>query len=74
MGTLPTTFLTSDSTVFTGMASAMNIGGNFYGFNSSATPVEADRRALASDWGMTGKDVASALAQARPNSQCLTER
>ena len=70
MGTLPTTFLTSDSSLFTGMATAVSIGGNFYGFNSSKTPAEADAKAMASDWGMTGNDVAVVLAEASPDPQC----
>ena len=74
MGTLTTTFLTADSDFTTGMGSAVNLGGNFYGFNYAPTPEAADLRALRADWAMVGQDVANALNQAETDSLCLAEK
>jgi len=74
MGNLTTTFLTSDSDFTTGMGTAVNLGGNFYGFNYAPTPEAADLRALRADWAMVGRDVMSALNQAKTDSLCLAEK
>jgi len=71
MGSVGTDFLTSNPTFVTGMGSAVNLAGNFYGFNYAPSEVEADRRALRSDWQMVGKDVADSMAKAEENPQCL---
>lgn len=59
---LPTDFLTANSTFFGGMAMAINIGGNFHDYNQSASPVEADAYAIASDWIMVGQDMRKSIA------------
>ncbi|PAW74300.1 MAG: hypothetical protein B9S26_01420 [Opitutia bacterium Tous-C4FEB] len=74
MGNLTTTFLTSDSDFTTGMGTAVNLGGNFYGFNYAPTPEAADLRALRSDWAIVGQDVANALIQVDADSLCLTDK
>lgn len=55
------TFLTSDSNFLTGIASSVNIGGNFYRFNASTSGRIADMRALRSDWVAVGKDLSAAI-------------
>jgi hypothetical protein len=49
MGTTSTTFLTSDSDFITGIGSAVNLGGNFYGFIHAASAQLADIRAMRAD-------------------------
>ena len=71
MGNLRTDFLTADSSFLTGIASAVNLSGNFYGFTYSRNGQEADVLALRSDWGMVGKDIADSMAKADDDSQCL---
>lgn len=44
-----------------GFASALDIGGTLVEYNVSITPQEADRRAIASDWAITGKDFRTAI-------------
>lgn len=61
MGRLPTNILTSDSNVLTGIASAMSLGGNFYQFNNSRTPEEADFRAIYHDWRVVGEEIRQAM-------------
>lgn len=65
MDRTPSLFLTADTTVLTGMASAMTLGGNFYGFNGSATPEAADLRAMAADWIAVGNDIERAIDQVK---------
>jgi len=73
MGTISTTFLTSDSDFVTGMGSAVNLGGSFYDFNYAESPQLADIRAMRADWEMIGKDVAVILEKAEAVVPCLTE-
>ena len=56
-------FLFSDRNFLTGMGSVFNLGGNYYEFNVSESPEEADSRAIASDWGVVGQDLRVAIAQ-----------
>jgi len=72
MGHLQTDFLTADSSFTTGMASAFSLGGNFYGFNYSKTPAEADNKALLSDWIIVGQDIDDAMYFVDSRPQCLT--
>ena len=51
-----TDFLFSNPTSLQGAGTVFNIAGNYYDYNYSETPAEADRRALQNDWGMVGKD------------------
>ena len=73
MGTISTTFLTSDSDFVTGMGSAVNLGGNFYDFNYAESSQLADIRAMRADWAMIGKDVAVVLEKAEADLPSLTE-
>lgn len=45
------------------MGSAVGLSGNFYEFNASATPAEADTRSMQSDWSMIGRDLSEAMGQ-----------
>ena len=56
-----TDLLTATSTFIIGMGSVMNLGGNYFNYNSCPTAEEADRIALASDWAMTGQDIRAEL-------------
>ena len=52
-----TGFLFSSPSWIQGVASAMDLGGTLVEYNVSKTPQEADVRAIASDWAITGKDI-----------------
>jgi hypothetical protein len=71
MGSARTDFLTADATFLTGMATAVNLAGNFYGFNYSRSGQEADQKALRSDWQMVGNDIADSMAKADEDPKCL---
>lgn len=62
-GDIKTDFLTATSTFLIGMGSVLNVGGNYFSYNTSATAEEADRIALASDWAITGQDIRNELDQ-----------
>ena len=55
-----TGFLFSSPSWMQGVASAMDLGGTLVEYNVSRTPQEADVRAIASDWAITGKDIQKA--------------
>jgi hypothetical protein len=63
MGQSSTDFLTPSSSFVIGAGSAFSLGGNYFEFNASRTPAEADARALRSDWQVAGQDIATALVQ-----------
>jgi len=44
-----------------GFARVLDIGGTFNAYNQSATPEEADRRAIQSDWLAVGQDMWRAI-------------
>lgn len=56
-----TDFLVSSPSMLGGMGTVLNIGGNYYDYNYSKSESEADRRALASDWGMVLQDFRAAF-------------
>lgn len=56
-----TDFLFPKSSFFVGMGSAFNVFGNYYKFNTSKTPLEADFKAIESDWGVVGQDIEKAI-------------
>ncbi|MBX7158282.1 MAG: hypothetical protein K1X66_07850 [Verrucomicrobiae bacterium] len=57
MGQFRTDFLYSTPNVVTSVGSLFGIAGNYYSFNSSSTPEEADMRALKEDWGVVSQDL-----------------
>ena len=67
--TFETDFLTPKGGFALGVASVLNIGGNFFHYNYSATPQEADARALRSDWQIIGQDIRNAFKLHDPK-QC----
>lgn len=46
----------------------MGIAGNYFEFNSSNSEIEADRKAMLSDWGVVGKDMESASESMKLNA------
>ncbi len=56
-----TDFLTASSTFVIGMGSVLNVGGNYFRHNRSATAEEADRVALESDWAIIGQELRAGL-------------
>ncbi len=44
-----------------GLASVLDLGGTLVEYNISRTPQEADMKAIASDWAITGKDIQIAI-------------
>ena len=60
MGISRTDFLFSTPSFWEGVGSSVAIAGNYYGFNRSRTPNEADYRAIFSDFAVTGKDIVDA--------------
>lgn len=56
-----TDFLTANSFVI-GMGSVFNLAGNYFEYNYSHTPEEADEIAIASDWQIIGEDIKQAIS------------
>jgi len=56
-----TNFLASKSSITTGIGSCFNIWGNYYKFNTSKTPQEANRKAFNSSWGVIGQSFGNLL-------------
>lgn len=56
-----TGFLFADPGFMQGFASALDLGGTLVVYNESATPQEADTRALASDWAIVGLDIRNSI-------------
>lgn len=56
-----TTFLFATPSFARGVGTIFNIWGNYYDYNISKTPQEADFRAIESDWGMVGQDIKNAF-------------
>jgi hypothetical protein len=57
-----TGFLYSDPSFVKGMGTTFNVWGNYYNYNYSDSGMEADNRALASDWNVVGKDLEKAMS------------
>lgn len=56
-----TSFLLPKNDFFIGMGSVLNIGGNYFEYNTSKSEEEADKKALFSDWWNVGNDIDSIL-------------
>lgn len=63
MGQIVTDFLTPTSSFMTGAGSAFSLAGNYYEYNRSRNPAEADARALRSDWEVAGQDIVAAVME-----------
>ena len=59
-----TDYLFPASSFLSGMGSVLNVAGNYFRYNTSPTPEEADEKALASDWGVIGQDIREAIDKA----------
>ncbi len=75
MGTdVQSLFLCARPSLVEGMARLLDFGNTLSEYNSSLTPAQADFLALRRDWGLTGHDWATALADAEEELQgCRTE-
>lgn len=58
-----TDFLFTSSSFLMGAGSVLSIAGNYFPVSRGKSGVEADFQALASDWGMVGKDIEDAFEQ-----------
>ena len=56
-------FLFARPSFWSGIARLLDLWGAFDDYNRSRTPVEADRRALYSDWYIVGQDILAASEQ-----------
>jgi len=56
-----TDFLTANSFVI-GIGSVFNLAGNYFDYNYSTSPEEADEIAIASDWHIIGEDIKQAIS------------
>jgi hypothetical protein len=54
-------FLFASPGFWQGAASALDLGGTLVEYNRSTTIGEADARAIASDWAVTGKHIEAAI-------------
>jgi hypothetical protein len=68
-----TGFLFSDPSFLKGMGTVFNIWGNYYTYNYSDTPEEADKHALASDWKIVGKELRDAIGETRREREEILE-
>jgi hypothetical protein len=58
-----TCFLFARPNFLYGFASAMDLGGTLVDYNASTTIQEADMRAIASDWAITGADIQKSVTK-----------
>ena len=63
-----TDFLFARASFLTGVASAINVAGNFYHFNHSSSGEEADIKAIKCDMMMVGRDLEIAFEKESGNS------
>ncbi len=62
-----TGFLFAPPGLFHGAATVIDLAGTLVEYNISRTPQEADARAIASDWAITGKDISAAIKTNKKN-------
>jgi hypothetical protein len=65
-----TFFLFASPTFISGIAAVLDLGSGLIVYNESITGKEADERALASDWAVVGKDIASAIETFEEKEAC----
>ena len=56
-----TGFLYSDPSFLSGACRTLDLFGQYDHYNFSTTPSEADHRAIATDWIVTGQDIRDAM-------------
>ena len=66
-----TGFLFSSPSFLKGSGTVFNIWGNYYTFNYSQTPKEADERAIANDWKIVGKDLLFAMEKSESRNELI---
>ena len=67
-----TGFLFANPSFLFGFALGIDLGGTLIEYNISKTPQDADMRAIASDWAITGKDILTGLknfVEEKPQAQ-----
>jgi len=62
-------FLFADPSFFSGAARALDLYGTFDEYNVSRSPAEADARAIASDWIVTGDDLQHAMDECQSEEE-----
>ncbi|MCK5841951.1 MAG: hypothetical protein KAH31_07280 [Candidatus Sabulitectum sp.] len=58
---LGTDFLVPEVDFVTGIGSVASIYGKYYDYNYSDSTIEADEKAIRSDWRMVGQDILNAV-------------
>jgi hypothetical protein len=61
-------FLFAQPSFASGAARTLDLWGQFDAYNISATPAEADAKAIAADWFVVGQDIMDAVEQ--HDSEC----
>jgi hypothetical protein len=59
-------FLYADPSFLSGVARTLDLNGLYDAYNISATPLEADGRALGADWIIVGQDLQNAIDEFEP--------
>lgn len=54
--------------ILTGVATILNIGGNFFDYNYSETDKDADAKAIENDWGVVGQDIQKTVKSVSKNN------
>lgn len=63
MGKYSSDFLVASPSLLSGAGRLFDFYGQFDEYNTSRNGTEADNKATASDWGMVGDDLRSAIAE-----------
>ncbi|RTL48858.1 MAG: hypothetical protein EKK39_11990 [Sphingobacteriales bacterium] len=67
-------FLFSTPSFLVGAGSVFNIAGNYFNFNYSSSDIDADSKALLSDWGIIGQDIQIAKEKLEKELTPLNEK
>lgn len=68
-----TTYLTSRSSILTGVGTIFDFAGTFQEYNTSKTESEADTKATFLDWLAVGEDLKNALHRFEDERQAVYE-
>ena len=63
-----TDFLVPESSFLTGIGSLMNFSRDYYQYNQSSSPAQADERALKNDFAMVGQDLRHAMESVKASA------
>jgi hypothetical protein len=66
-----TDFLYSTPNFLSGAGTVINLGGDYYRFNESSSPIEADSRAIRNDFNMIGQDISDVIEEMKLNDKNL---